>query len=60
MMTKQAHAAALKKIAAIEAIDRNNAFEIGFAKCAQDLGLDETQFGKLYKIALEMAKTEQK
>ncbi len=60
MMTKQAHDAALEKVAAVEAIDRQNAFEVGFAKGAQDLGLNEEQFGKIYQIALNLARTEQK
>ncbi len=60
MLTKEAHQAGLTKIAAIEAVDKANSFEVGFAKAAQDMGLNEEQFGKLYKIALDMAKSEQK
>ncbi len=58
MMTKQAHAEALQKVAAVEKNDRAAAFEVGFAKCAQDMDLNEAQYQKLYRIALEIAKGE--
>lgn len=39
-----------KKLAEVEAFDREQAFEAGFAKAAFDLGLDENQFKSFYEV----------
>ncbi len=56
-MTKTAHAEALKKIAEIDQRDANAACELGFAKAAHDLGLNEEQYRLVYAKALEVQKT---
>lgn len=38
-----------KKLAQIEQFDREQAFEVGFSKCAKDLGLSEEQFKNFYE-----------
>lgn len=42
---------ALKKMAEIDQRDGGNAFEVGFAKAAQDMGLSEEQYGRFCAIA---------
>jgi hypothetical protein len=54
-MTDPMHKLAMTKLAEIEATDRQAAFEAGFVKCAQDLGLDKDQYLKLRQIAAELA-----
>jgi len=38
-----------KKVAAVDKFDREQAFELGFAKCAKDLGLNESEFQQFYE-----------
>lgn len=52
MMTKTAHADISAKIAPLDAQDRANAYELGFVKAAQDLGMSEAQFVATYNTAL--------
>jgi hypothetical protein len=42
-----------KKLAAVDQFDREQAFEVGFAKCAKDLGLNDTEFKQFYEAACE-------
>jgi hypothetical protein len=53
MMTKQAHAEALQKIAAIDERDRNVAYEAGFMKAAQDADLTKEEYALVYAEALK-------
>ena len=43
----------MQKLAQIEAVDRKNAIEFGFAKAARDLGLDGETFTTFYRKAVE-------
>ena len=43
----------MKKMAEIEAYDREQAVEVGFAKAAQDLGLSKAQYETFYQKGLE-------
>ena len=52
-MTKEAKAEALTKIAKAEKFDKEQAFEIGFAKAASDLGLSDTEFKNFYDIGVQ-------
>ncbi len=52
MLTKQAHADALKKIAETEARDEKNAFEAGFVKAASDMGLTEAEYADFYAAGM--------
>lgn len=56
MMTKTAHAKLAAELAPIEERDRNNAFELGFAKIAQELKLDEATYHEFRKTAIELQK----
>ena len=38
----------LQKLAQIEAFDRQQAFELGFAKVAHELGLSEEEYSQFY------------
>ncbi len=53
-MTKQAHEAALTKIAEIDERDTDAAVELGFYKAAQDLGLNDEQYQAFRQAALEL------
>jgi len=48
--TKTAHAEARHKVAEVEAFDREQGFEFGFTKAAQDLGLTQDEFKTFYEI----------
>lgn len=48
MLTKTAHAELSTKIAEIDRIDTENAFETGFIKQAQILGLNDKQIKAAY------------
>ncbi len=54
MTTKQANEAYARKIAAAEERDRSYAFEVGFIKAAQELGLDREQFATFYQIGQQV------
>jgi hypothetical protein len=56
--TKQAHQEALTKIAEQDARERNDAYELGFIKAAQDMGLNEEQFAQFHAHALKIQETE--
>jgi len=42
-----------RKLAAVDRFDREQAFELGFAKCARDLGLSEDEFNQFYEVGCE-------
>lgn len=42
-----------KKLAEVEQFDREQAFEAGFAKAAQDLGLNDQEFRQFYQAGCE-------
>lgn len=50
-LTKEAAAAAIKR-------DADNAFEVGFIKAAQDLGVTEDRYEAFRKAALELQDAE--
>ena len=52
-MTKQTKIAEadMKKLAEVDGRDREQAYEMGFAKCAHDLGLSREEFGEFYNVA---------
>ncbi len=52
MFTKQAHAEALQKIAAVDERDAACAFEAGLMKAAMDLGLNEAEY-QLFRAEVE-------
>lgn len=39
----------MQKLAEVDAVDREMAFEAGFAKCAQDLDLSQAEYEEFYK-----------
>ena len=41
----------MKKLAEVETRDREQAYELGFAKCAHELGLSKEEFGEFYNVA---------
>lgn len=51
-MTKLAHEKLAAELAPIEAADRQAAFEIGFAKEAQELGMDEGTYNDFREIVI--------
>lgn len=53
-MTKTAHDEAMKKIAAVDQRDAQNAIELGFIKAAQDMGLDQEEFVAFRQAAIEL------
>lgn len=53
MFTKLGHDAALKKVAEVEAADRQAAVELGFALAAKEAGLNEAQYSKIYDLAVQ-------
>lgn len=56
-MTKTAHDEATKAIAPIDARDSAMAFELGFAKTAQALGLTDEQYTAAYQAGLASLQT---
>lgn len=42
-----------KKLAQIEQFDREQAFELGFAKHARDMGLSESEYERFYDVACQ-------
>lgn len=42
-----------KKLAEVEQFDREQAFEAGFAKAAQDLGLNDQEFRQFYQAGCQ-------
>ena len=50
---KTASEATADRLHAIDQFDAAQAFEIGFAKAAHDLGLNEAEYGKFYALAVE-------
>lgn len=50
----------LHKLAQIEAFDRQQAFEIGFAKVAHELGLNETEYETFYAAGLRELEAQQR
>lgn len=49
--SKQAHEAALAKVAAADATEQEHAIDVGFALACGKLGLDQAQTHKLAKVA---------
>lgn len=56
---KTASEATPERLSQIDQFDAAQAFEIGFAKAAHDLGLNEADYGKFYAIAVEKLAAEQ-
>lgn len=56
MIPKTAYASLKKQAEEIEAIDRAQAFEFGFAKAAHDLELSKDEYELLRKIAIAKSK----
>lgn len=54
MLTKTAHAELSVKIAHIDQIDTQNAFELGFKKQAAAMGATQEQYEALYRRGLEL------
>ena len=54
MMEKNAHDALMQKIAAAEPTERADAWEVGFRKAAEDMGLTEEQYTQFRKIAQDV------
>lgn len=50
---KTASEATADRLAAIDQYDAAQAFELGFAKAAHDLGLNEEQYAQFYALAVE-------
>ena len=42
-----------RKLAAVDQFDREQAFEVGFAKLAKDLGLDDNEYQQFYEAACQ-------
>jgi hypothetical protein len=42
-----------QKLAAVDQFDKEQAFEVGFAKCAKDLGLNDKEFQQFYDAACQ-------
>jgi nitrate reductase beta subunit len=59
-MTKTARAQLMQKVAASEQFDREQAFEVGFAKAAHDVGLSKEQFQQMYAYALHKLSSQAK
>lgn len=56
---KTASEATADRLNQIDQFDAAQAFEIGFAKAAHDLGLSETEYSNFYAIAVEKLAAEQ-
>ena len=50
--TKQAHEAAVAKVAAADRTEQEHAIDAGFATGCREIGLNEAQTAKLAKIAV--------
>lgn len=49
----------LKKVAAVDQFDKEQAFELGFSKVARDLGLNDEEYKNFYEAGCNKLATEQ-
>lgn len=53
MQQKKLSADQQQKLAAIDQFDREQAFELGFAKIAKDMGLSEQEYQQFYEAGCQ-------